>query len=70
MGTAQAFYEIYKTLPNKTKKEVQDLIKEEEETIAISVKHLKEALKEIKKLKKGTAKILTEEEFLKELKAQ
>jgi hypothetical protein len=69
MSTAQAYYEIFKALPKKTRKEVQKLINNDEVTVSISVKHLVEGLKEIKKLKNGTAKLMTEEEFRKELES-
>ena len=69
MSTAQAYFEIFKALPKKTRKEVQKLINNDEVTVSISVKHLVEGLKEIKKLKNGTAKLMTEEEFRKELES-
>ena len=69
MSTAKAYFEIFKALPKKTRKEVQKLINNDEETVSISVKHLVEGLKEIKKLKNGTAKLMTEEEFRKELES-
>ena len=69
MSTAQAYYEIFKALPKKTRKEVQKLINNEDETVSISVKHLVEGIKELKKLKNGTAKLMTEEEFRKELES-
>ena len=39
MSTAQAYFEIFKALPKKTRKEVQKLINNDEETVSISVKH-------------------------------
>lgn len=67
MSTAQILFEQYKVLPPKIQAELKSLILEEEETIEISVKHLKEAVKEINLLKQGKAKTRPIEDLLSEL---
>ncbi len=56
MSTAQVYYELYKSLPPKTKLKVRALIQEDEMTVDISLKHLKAGLKELKLLKAGKIK--------------
>jgi hypothetical protein len=68
MSTAQAYYEIFKSLPKKTRLEVLELI--QEDSIRVSKKAFIESLKEVKKLKEGKAQTMPLEDFLKELKSK
>ncbi len=68
MSTAQAYYEIFKSLPKKTRLELLELI--QEDSIRVSKKAFIESLKEVKKLKEGKAKTMPLEDFLKELKSK
>ncbi len=68
MSTAQILFEQYKVLPRKVKKELKSLIDEEEnEKVEVSVKHLREGLKELKLVLSGQAQATPIEELLKEL---
>lgn len=67
MSTAQAFYEMYKSLPKRTRKEVLELIQEEMELV--SKKAVEEAAMDVKQLKMGKASVLKMEEFLQQLKS-
>lgn len=52
MSTAQGFYEVYKALPKKVQKEVKLLI-ENDETVKVSVKAIKQGLDEVKQIRDG-----------------
>jgi TRAP-type C4-dicarboxylate transport system substrate-binding protein len=67
MSTAQAFYEIYKSLPKKTRKEVLELI--QEDMVLVSKKAVEEAVMEVKKLKTGKASVMEMEDLLRQLKS-
>jgi len=65
MSTAQAFYELYKQLPKKAKKEIKQLI-ESEDGFSL-VEEIRCGLKEIKAIKSGQARATSLEDFIKEL---
>ncbi len=69
MSGAQIVFEQYKVLPPQLKKEFKALVEEEEsEMVEISVKHLKEGLRELKSVLNGKSKATPIKEFLKELR--
>jgi hypothetical protein len=67
MSTAQAFYEIYKSLPKKTRKEVLDLI--QEDLVLVSRKAIMEAAEEVKQFKSGKSAAISVDELFRELKS-
>ncbi len=66
MSTAQAYYEIFKSLPKKTRKEVQKLINEEKKYSVLA--DIEEGLKELKLIREGKKKPILIEDFLRDLK--
>lgn len=81
MTTAQVLYEQYKVLPPRIRKELRKLIVIESEpvaeqedddengdTIRISLKALKESIRDVKLLKAGKLKTTSFDDFLAELK--
>jgi hypothetical protein len=69
MNTAQEYYELYKTLPKKVKREVLELISYEDERVPLK-RQLEEGLREIKLIREGKLKATPAREFLKELKQE
>ena len=67
MSTAQAFYEIYKSLPKKTRKEVLELL--QDEIVMVSRGAVSEAADEIRRLKSGQSAALSMDEFFRQLKS-
>jgi hypothetical protein len=67
MSTAQAFYEIYKSLPKKTRKEVLELL--QDEIVMVSRNAVTEAAIEIRRLKSGQTAALSMDEFFRQLKS-
>lgn len=67
MSTAQAFYEIYKSLPKKTRKEVLELL--HEELVMVSKSAVTEAAVEIKRLKSGESIAMGLDDFFHQLKS-
>lgn len=65
MSTAQAFYELYKQLPKKAKKEIKQLI--ENESDFSLMEEIRSGLKEIKAIKSGVVQETSLEDFIKEL---
>ncbi|RFS17108.1 hypothetical protein [Emticicia sp. C21] len=54
MSIAEILYEQYKVLPKKVQNELKALINTDDEaTVSVSVKALKNAVKDVKQLKKG-----------------
>ena len=66
MSTAQAYYEIYKALPKKIQKEVQNLIHREKKQSVLA--DIEEGLKELKLIRDGKKKPVFIEDFLRDLK--
>lgn len=66
MSTAQAIFEIYKTLPAKAKKELKRLIENDKEPTLME--EIRDGLREIKAIKAGKVKATDLGEFIKELK--
>jgi len=67
MSTAQAFYEIYKSLPKKTRKEVLELL--QDEIVLVSRSAVTEAAVEIRSLKIGKSIALSLDDFFEKLKS-
>ena len=67
MSTAQAFYEIYKSLPKKTRKEVLELL--QDEMVMISRSAVTEAADEVKRLKSGESVAMGMDDFIRQLKS-
>ena len=83
MTTAQVLFEQYKVLPQRIRRELKQMIDEAEkpapkqeededdddtgDTIRISMKALKDSIREVKKLKAGKQKVTSWDDFLKEL---
>lgn len=65
MSKAQAFYELYKHLPKRDKKEIKQLIENENEFSLLE--DIRSGLKEIKAIKAGKAPATSLEDFMKEL---
>ncbi|PLK44665.1 hypothetical protein [Emticicia sp. TH156] len=53
MSVAEILYEQYKVLPENIQKELKALINGKDESVSVSIKALKGAVKEVKKLKEG-----------------
>ena len=68
MSTAEILYEQYKVLPKKVQNELKALINAgKDETVSISVKALKNAVKDVKHLKQGKLQARPITELFKEL---
>ena len=68
MSIAEILYEQYKVLPKKVQNELKALIETgDKETVSVSVKALKNAVKEIKQLKEGKVQARPIKELFKEL---
>lgn len=84
MTTAQVLFEQYKVLPKRIQRELKEMIIQEEkptlaeeddddengDTIRISIKALKDSIREVKKLKAGKQKGRPIEELLAELQRE
>lgn len=66
MSAAQGFYEVYKALPKKVQKEVKLLI-ENDETVEVSLKAIKQGLEEVKQIRDGQLPRKTFAELKKEM---
>ncbi|MFY8009985.1 MAG: hypothetical protein ACOVNW_09800 [Flavobacterium sp.] len=66
MSAAQGFYEVYKALPKKVQKEVKLLI-ENDETVEVSLKAIKQGLEEVKQIRDGKLPRKTFAELKKEI---
>lgn len=70
MSAAQAYFELYKTLPKKVRKEVLELIEENtDEIVSISLKALTESIEQVKLLKAGKAVVRPIQAILDEINA-
>ncbi len=68
MSIAEILYEQYKVLPKKVQNELKALINTDDEvTVSVSVKALKNAVKDVKQLKKGKIQARPITELFKEL---
>lgn len=66
ISNAQAFYEIYKSLPKKARKEVLESL--QDEIVMVSRNAITEAADEIRRLKSRQSSALSMDEFFRELK--
>ncbi|PWK29333.1 hypothetical protein LV89_00173 [Arcicella aurantiaca] len=64
MTTASALFEVFKTLPTKSKKEFVHLLAEENEKTNIFMNSLERGLKEVKAIEAGEKKGKTLKEIL------
>ncbi|OIN61101.1 hypothetical protein [Arsenicibacter rosenii] len=68
MTTAQILFEQYKVLPSRVKRELKEMIIQEEAEDIVPLKdQIKEGLKEIKLIKQGKLKARTLDQVLTEL---
>lgn len=68
MTTAQILFEQYKVLPSRVKRELKEMIIQEEAEDVVPLKdQIKEGLKEIKLIKQGKLKAKTLDQVLTEL---
>nr|WP_293844903.1 hypothetical protein [uncultured Arsenicibacter sp.] len=71
MTTAQILFEQYKVLPSRVKRELKEMIIQEEAEDVVPLKdQIKEGLKEIKLIKEGKLKAKSADVFLAELRQE
>lgn len=71
MNTAQILFEQYKVLPPRVRRELKELINQEEDEEKVPLREqIREGLKEIRLIQEGKLQAKSADEFLAELKKE
>lgn len=70
MSTAQILFKQYQALPPRIRRELKELIDEEEEDNVPVIEQIREGMKEIKLIRQGKLKAKSADDFLAELRSE